>query len=82
MSGENLSLNLKILHLLGITCSGLLELCGMLRETKNWVLPDQEKYIAFTLEPGLQNHSKDDLIKCHPVILSHCSITFVFSPVS
>lgn len=54
----------------------------MLRETKNWVLPDQEKYMAFTLEPGLQNHSKDDLIKCHPVILSRCSITFVFSPVS
>lgn len=54
----------------------------MLRENKNWVLPDQEKYMVFSLEPGLQNLSTDDLIKCHPVILSRCFITFVFSPVS
>lgn len=60
MPGEKLSLNLKILHLLRITSSGLLDLGGTLIENKNWVLPDQEKHMFFNLEPGLQNHSKDD----------------------
>lgn len=57
---EKLSLNLKILRLSRITSSGLLDLCGPLIENKNLVLPDQEKHMFFNLEPGLQNHSKDD----------------------
>lgn len=60
MPCEKLSLNLKFLHLLRITSSGLLDLCGVLIENKNWLLPDEEKHMFFNLEPGLQNHSKDN----------------------
>lgn len=60
MSCEKLSLNLKSLHLLRISSSGLLDFSEVLIENKNWVLPDQEKLTFFNLEPGLQNHSKDD----------------------
>lgn len=60
MSCEKLSLNVKSLYLLRVTSSGLLDFCEALIVSKNWLLPDQEKLTFSNLEPGLQNHSKDD----------------------
>lgn len=60
MSCEKLSLNLKSLLLIRITSSGLSDFSEVLIENKNWLLPDQDRPTFFNLEPGLQNHPKDD----------------------